>query len=156
MFHKATIENVYNVFYFKTLSMCIFNAVKNKSGIGYIVDALFGNLAYLHSLYILIHFVRQPDIEDIASSKYPLCILQILSSSAQCVPGPWRAFKVMNVTFTFFLLDLFYLQVHKVYFTSFMFSWYSGSSIQQISKFLFRKPSRLDKIHSISSHVINV
>ena len=31
--------------------MCIFNAVKKQSGIGLIVDALFGYFAYLHSLY---------------------------------------------------------------------------------------------------------
>ena len=49
--------------------MCIFNAVKKQSGIGLIVDALFGNLAYLHNLYtavklytnfVLIHFGSQP------------------------------------------------------------------------------------------------
>ena len=49
--------------------MCIFNAVKKQSGIGFVVDALFGNFAYLHSLYkvlklhtnfVLIHFGRQP------------------------------------------------------------------------------------------------
>ena len=60
---------VYNVFYFKTSSMCIFNAVKKQSGIGFIADALFGYFAYLHSLYtvielhtnfVLIHFERQP------------------------------------------------------------------------------------------------
>ena len=28
LFHKAAIQNVYNVYYFKTSSMCIFNAVK--------------------------------------------------------------------------------------------------------------------------------
>ena len=49
--------------------MCIFNAVKKQSGIGFIVDALFGYFAYLHCLYtvvelhtnfVLIHFGRQP------------------------------------------------------------------------------------------------
>ena len=30
--------------------MCIFNAVKKQSGIGFIVDALFGYFSYLHSL----------------------------------------------------------------------------------------------------------
>ena len=43
--------------------------VKKQSGIGFIVDALFGNFAYLFSLYtvvelhknfVLIHFERQP------------------------------------------------------------------------------------------------
>ena len=51
--------------------MCIFNAVKKHSGIGFIVDALFGYFAYLHSLYtvvvelhtnfVFIHFGRQPN-----------------------------------------------------------------------------------------------
>ena len=49
--------------------MCIFNAVKKQSGIGFIVDALSGNFVYLHSLYtvielhtnfVLINFERQP------------------------------------------------------------------------------------------------
>ena len=65
VFHKAAVLNVYNVFYFKTSSMCIFKAVKKQSGIGFIVDALFGNFAHLHNLYtavelhinfVLIHF----------------------------------------------------------------------------------------------------
>ena len=46
--------------------MCSFDAVKKQSGIGLIVDALFGNFAYLHNFYtvvelytnfVLIHFV---------------------------------------------------------------------------------------------------
>ena len=70
VFHNAAVQNIYNVFYFKTSSMCIFNAVKKPSGIGFIVDALFGYFAYLHSLYtvvelhtnfVLIHFGRQPN-----------------------------------------------------------------------------------------------
>ena len=49
--------------------MCIFNAFKMQSGIGFIVDTLFGNFAYLHNLYtvvelhinfVLIHFGSQP------------------------------------------------------------------------------------------------
>ena len=50
--------------------MCIFNAVKKQSGIGFIVDAFFFcNFAYLHSLYtvvqlhtnfVLMYFERQP------------------------------------------------------------------------------------------------
>ena len=60
-------QNIYNIFYFKTSS--IFNSVKKQSGIGFIVDALFGYFTYLHSLYavvelrinfVLIHFGRQP------------------------------------------------------------------------------------------------
>ena len=52
-----------------TSSMCFFNAVKKQSNIGFIVDALFGNFAYLRSLYtveemhtnfVVTHFVRQP------------------------------------------------------------------------------------------------
>ena len=31
--------------------MCISNAVRKQSGIGFIVDALFGYFTYLHSLY---------------------------------------------------------------------------------------------------------
>ena len=48
MFHKAAVQNIYNVYYFKTLSMCIFDAVKKLSGIGFIVDALFGKKKPLH------------------------------------------------------------------------------------------------------------
>ena len=68
VFQNAVVQNIYNVFYFKTSSMCIFNAVKKQSIIGFIVDALFGNFAYLHSLYtvvelhtnfVLLHFGRQ-------------------------------------------------------------------------------------------------
>ena len=51
VFHKSAVQNFYNVFYIKTLSMCIFNALKKQSGIGFIVDALFANFAYLHNLY---------------------------------------------------------------------------------------------------------
>ena len=39
VFYKAAIQNVYNVYYFKMASMCIFNAVKVHLG-GFIVDAL--------------------------------------------------------------------------------------------------------------------
>ena len=62
------VQNIYNVFYFKMSSMYNLNAVRNQSGIGCIVDALFGYCAYLHSLYtvvqlhinfVLIHFRRQ-------------------------------------------------------------------------------------------------
>ena len=49
--HNAAVQNIYNVFYIKMSSMCIFNAVKKQSGIGFIVDALFDNFTYLHSLY---------------------------------------------------------------------------------------------------------
>ena len=37
--------------------MCIFNAVKKQSGIGLIANALFGNFAYLHSLYTVVEVV---------------------------------------------------------------------------------------------------
>ena len=62
VFHNAAVQNIYNVFYFKT-------SVKKQSGIGFIVDALFDNFRYLHSLctvielhtnFVLIHFGRQP------------------------------------------------------------------------------------------------
>ena len=48
--------------------MCSFDALKKQSGIGFIVDALFGYFEHLHSLYkvvelhtdfVLIHFGRQ-------------------------------------------------------------------------------------------------
>ena len=48
VFHKAAIQYVYNVYYLETSSMCIFNPVEKQSGIGFIVDALFGNFVYLH------------------------------------------------------------------------------------------------------------
>ena len=69
VFHKTAIQNIYNVFYSKTSLMCIFNAVKLQLGIGFIVDALFDNFAYLHNLYtilelhtnfVLMHFESQP------------------------------------------------------------------------------------------------
>ena len=34
--------------------MCIFNAVKKQSGMGFISDALFGYFTYLHSLYTVV------------------------------------------------------------------------------------------------------
>ena len=67
VFHNAAVQNIYNVFYFKTPSMYTFNAVKKQSGIVFIVDALFDNFTCLHSLYtvvelhtnfVLKHFVR--------------------------------------------------------------------------------------------------
>ena len=51
VFHNAALQNIYNVFYFKTSSVFNFNTVKKQSGIGFIVDALFDNFTYLHSLY---------------------------------------------------------------------------------------------------------
>ena len=51
VFYKAPLQNVYNVNYFKTPSMCIFNTIKNELRIVFMVDALFGNFAYLHNLY---------------------------------------------------------------------------------------------------------
>ena len=55
--------------------MRIFNAIKKQSGIEFIVDALFGYFAYLHSFYTvvvelyknfeLIHFRRQPGLSTI-------------------------------------------------------------------------------------------
>ena len=69
LFDNTSIQNVYNVNYIETSSVCIFNAVKKQSGFGFIVAALFDNFPYLHSLYtvvelhtnfVLIHFGRQP------------------------------------------------------------------------------------------------
>ena len=34
--------------------MCIFYAVKKQSGIEFIVDALFGNFAYLYNLFTVV------------------------------------------------------------------------------------------------------
>ena len=53
MFHKASVKNIYNVYYFKPPSMYMFNTVKIQSGIGFIVDALFVNFVYLHNLYTM-------------------------------------------------------------------------------------------------------
>ena len=67
VFHNAAVQNIYNVLYFKT--SCIFNAAKKQSGIGFIVDALFGYFTHLHALYtvvelhtnfVLLHFEIQP------------------------------------------------------------------------------------------------
>ena len=72
MFHNDAVQNIYNLFYFENGVNVYFNAVKKQSGIGFIVDALFGYFAYLHSLYTvvelhtnvaLIHFGRQPVCE---------------------------------------------------------------------------------------------
>ena len=61
----------------------IFNAVGKQSGIGLIVDALFGNFAYLHNLYIvlerftnfvLIHFGRQPLSTEECKERGPISI----------------------------------------------------------------------------------
>ena len=68
MFYNAAVPKIYNVFYFKTSSMCIFNAVKKQSGIGFIVDVLLGYFTWLqwytvvelHTNFVLIHFRRQP------------------------------------------------------------------------------------------------
>ena len=69
LFHIGDIRNVYNVYYFKRSSMCIFNTVRKQSGIEFTVDVLFGNFAYLHKLYkivelytnfVLTHFESQP------------------------------------------------------------------------------------------------
>ena len=45
MKHDSTPVMTYN-----QSSMCIFNAIKKQSDIGFIVDALLGYFAYLHSL----------------------------------------------------------------------------------------------------------
>ena len=46
MFYNDDVQNIYNVFYFETSSMYIFNAVKKQSGIGFIVDALHIYIVY--------------------------------------------------------------------------------------------------------------
>ena len=64
--------------------MYIFNAVKIKIKIGFIVDALFRYFAYLHSLYtvvelytniVLIHFERQPILKATLSFVFALKLL---------------------------------------------------------------------------------
>ena len=52
MFHKAPIQNIYNVYYFKTSWMCIFDAIIKQSGIEFIVDAMSVNL-HMYIIYIL-------------------------------------------------------------------------------------------------------
>ena len=47
VFLNAAVQTMYNVFYFKTLSMCICKAVKKQLGIGFMVDTLFDNFTYL-------------------------------------------------------------------------------------------------------------
>ena len=84
MFHKAVVQNICNMYYFKTSSICIFEAVKEQTGIGFIVDALFVDFAYLHNVYtttelytniVLIHFVSQPIIKlDIPLYDVPMTI----------------------------------------------------------------------------------
>ena len=39
IFLNVAVQNLYNVFYFKMASMCILNAVKMQSVMGFIVDA---------------------------------------------------------------------------------------------------------------------
>ena len=46
MFHKAAVQNIYNVYYTKRCQ-CVF------SGIWFIVDAMSGNFVLLHTLYTL-------------------------------------------------------------------------------------------------------
>ena len=38
----------------KHRQMCIFDSIKQQSSIRFIVDALFGTIAYLHSLYTVV------------------------------------------------------------------------------------------------------
>ena len=54
VFHKSAVQDIYNVYYLKTLSMCIFNDVKMLLGIRFIVETFFGNPAYLHNLYSVV------------------------------------------------------------------------------------------------------
>ena len=72
LFHKGAVQNFYAVNYFKTSSMCIFNVVENQTGIGFIIDTLFGNITYLHNLctvverhtnIVLIYFESQPELQ---------------------------------------------------------------------------------------------
>ena len=50
--------------------MCIFKAVKKQSGIGFIVDALFGNFAYLHSLYTMVDVAYKLCIDSFWQAAY--------------------------------------------------------------------------------------
>ena len=48
VFEQPSVRNIYNVYYFKTSSMCIFNTVRLH--IGFIFDAWYVNFVYLHNL----------------------------------------------------------------------------------------------------------
>ena len=54
VYHNAAVRNIYNVYIQKTSSMQIFNAVKKQSGVVFIVDALLGYFAYIHSLFTVV------------------------------------------------------------------------------------------------------
>ena len=66
VFYNDAIQNVYNVFYFKTSSMCNFNAIKKQSGFGFTVDTLFGNVAYLHSLYTVVELQTKAAYQNVS------------------------------------------------------------------------------------------
>ena len=44
---NIAVQNIYNANYIKMSSIYVFKVVKKQSGIGFIVDALFGYFAYL-------------------------------------------------------------------------------------------------------------
>ena len=90
VFHNVAVQNMYNVsqcqYFEMSVSVCIFNAVKKQSGIGFIVDALFGNFANLHSLY--------------TAGRYYLILL--------CIDKFWKA-----PTFTSYLLNYIHTYTHN-------------------------------------------
>ena len=81
VFYKATVQNIYKVFYFKTSSMYIFNVVKKQSGIGIIVNALFGNFAYLHNLYSVVELHTNFVLKHLESQPAYIIKLPSLSPS---------------------------------------------------------------------------
>ena len=89
VFHKAAVQNIYSAYYFKTSSMCIFNAVKIQSDIEFIVDALFGNFAYLHNLYTVVEL--HTNFVLIHSGSQPVCSLIIRETVVQ---SPAQTFRI--------------------------------------------------------------
>ena len=88
VFHNAAAQNLNNVFYFKILAMCIFNAVKMQSGIGFIVDALFDYFAHLHSLYTVVELLTNYDtFWKAAVLKHPKFTDRMFSTSRRSLLG---------------------------------------------------------------------
>ena len=67
--------------------MCIFNAVKQQSDIGFIADALFGYFAYLHNFYtMMMGFTHRAKYN--ASTNDPKCN-RLLHLSNNSKPYIW-------------------------------------------------------------------
>ena len=61
-----------------TLSMCIFNAVKKQSGIGFIVDALFDNFTYQRSLYTVVELHTNIGLKKFGRQPFFIFALKII------------------------------------------------------------------------------